>query len=256
MFNCLYTVMLELLCPSGYSNTFSGVCAALMIIGGVFGAAASGIFVDRTKLYEETLKIALGLAVIFGLIFLQLTLHTGHSVLLAITCLLFGVLGLATYPIGLELASECTFPVSEATSTGLIVLSGQIQSVIYVFIMKNFARPLQPDRMHAQVCQLNPEDTVNTPKDNTMSIMVSFKNQKDRLITDSFRSSPCSPPSSCSPSSSFSSQSTSVSRRNVETVRPLTRPRNCQTRQRIVSLSQLRALSSLFSSSNKSSNNL
>ncbi|CAO4383185.1 unnamed protein product [Caenorhabditis nigoni] len=172
MFNCLYTVMLELLCPSGYSNFFSGVCAALMIVGGVFGAAASGIFVDRTKLYEETLKIALGAAVIFGLIFLQLTLHQGLSVFLAITCLFFGVLGLATYPIGLELASECTFPVSEATSTGLIVLSGQIQSVIYVFIMKNFARPLQPDRMHIQVCQLTPDDTVNTPKDNTMSIMI------------------------------------------------------------------------------------
>ncbi|CAB3399960.1 unnamed protein product [Caenorhabditis bovis] len=172
MFNCLYTVMLELLCPSGYSNTFSGFCAALMIIGGVFGAAASGIFVDKTKLYEETLKIGLGVAVIFGLIFLQLTLHTGLSIPLALTCLLFGVLGLATYPIGLELASECTYPVSEATSTGLIVLSGQVQSVIYVFVMKYFARPLQPEKMSIQVCQVDSNDTANIPKDNTMSIMI------------------------------------------------------------------------------------
>lgn len=42
MFNCLYTVMQQLLCPSGYSNSFSGICAALMIIGGVFGATAAG----------------------------------------------------------------------------------------------------------------------------------------------------------------------------------------------------------------------
>lgn len=44
MFNCLYTVMQQLLCSRGYSNSFSGICAALMIIGGVFGAAASGTF--------------------------------------------------------------------------------------------------------------------------------------------------------------------------------------------------------------------
>uniref|UniRef100_A0A8R1I4A6 MFS domain-containing protein n=1 Tax=Caenorhabditis japonica TaxID=281687 RepID=A0A8R1I4A6_CAEJA len=172
MFNCLYTVMMELLCPSGYSNTFSGICAALMIIGGVFGAAASGIFVDRTKLYEQTLKLSLTVAVAFGVIFLQLTLHQGQSVLIAIMCLLFGVLGLASYPVGLELASECTFPVSEATSTGLIVLSGQIQSVIYVFIMKKFARALQPEFMSVQVCQLTPDDTTNIPKDNSMSILI------------------------------------------------------------------------------------
>uniref|UniRef100_A0A1I7WSR5 MFS domain-containing protein n=1 Tax=Heterorhabditis bacteriophora TaxID=37862 RepID=A0A1I7WSR5_HETBA len=185
MFNCLYTIMQELLCPSGYSNSFVGICAALMIIGGVVGAAGSGLFVDRTKMYEETMKVAMGLAVVFGLIFMQLTLHPGMAPFLAITCVLFGILGLATYPVGLELSAECTFPVSEATSTGLIVLSGQvdikhlknnkfvihIQSVIYVLLLKQFSRPLQPDRMYIQVCSLNNEDKMNQPKDNTMSVM-------------------------------------------------------------------------------------
>ena len=32
----------ELLCPSGYGNKFAGLCAALMIIGGVVGAFTSG----------------------------------------------------------------------------------------------------------------------------------------------------------------------------------------------------------------------
>lgn len=44
MFNCLYTVIQQLFCAAGYSNSFSGLCAALMIIGGVFGATTSGIF--------------------------------------------------------------------------------------------------------------------------------------------------------------------------------------------------------------------
>lgn len=42
MFNALYTIISELLCPSGYTNTFAGLCAALMISGGVVGAAISG----------------------------------------------------------------------------------------------------------------------------------------------------------------------------------------------------------------------
>lgn len=42
MFNCLYTVLQQLLCPYGYPNWFSGLCAAMMIIGGVIGATASG----------------------------------------------------------------------------------------------------------------------------------------------------------------------------------------------------------------------
>ncbi|KJH43180.1 transporter, major facilitator family protein [Dictyocaulus viviparus] len=157
MFNCLYTIMQELLCPSGYSNSFVGICAALMIVGGIIGAAGSGIFVDRTKMYEETMK---------------LTLHTDLVPFLAITCVLFGIFGLATYPVGLELSAECTFPVSEATSTGLIVLSGQVQSVLYVLIMKQFARPLKPERMDVQVCSVDASDTLNQPKDNTQAVMV------------------------------------------------------------------------------------
>ncbi|VDM58549.1 unnamed protein product [Angiostrongylus costaricensis] len=172
MFNCLYTIMQELLCPSGYSNSFVGICAALMIVGGIFGAAGSGVFVDRTKKYEETMKVSMGMAVVFGLIFMQLTLHSNFAPFLAITCVLFGIFGLATYPVGLELSAECTFPVSEATSTGLIVLSGQVQSVLYVLVMKQFARPLKPDRMHIQVCSLDAFDTLNQPKDNTQAVMV------------------------------------------------------------------------------------
>lgn len=43
MFNCLYTVIQQLLCPVGYTNTFSGFCASTMIVGGVIGAFAAGI---------------------------------------------------------------------------------------------------------------------------------------------------------------------------------------------------------------------
>jgi len=76
--------------------------------------------------------------------------------------------------VGLELSAECTFPVSETTSTGLIVLSGQIQSVIYLSVMTIFAKPLQPDYMKYQVCSLPGKLSSEsvTPKDMTFSVIV------------------------------------------------------------------------------------
>ncbi|VDK62674.1 unnamed protein product [Onchocerca ochengi] len=158
MFNCLYTVIQQMFCATGYSNSFSGLCAALMIIGGVFGATISGIFVDRTKLYEETMKLAL---------------HSGLIIYLVITAFLFGVFGLASYPVGLELASECSFPVSETTSSGFIVLSGQIHSIIYVAIMSLLARPLKPAYKNIQVCSVEDEtSSTAVPQDSSMSVIV------------------------------------------------------------------------------------
>jgi FLVCR family MFS transporter 7 len=93
MFNTLYTLMQQLLCPSGYTNLFSGFTSALLITGGVVGATGAsntqiqtqinsinslGIVVDRTKLYEETMKVSMAVAVVFGLLFLQVLLKFKH----------------------------------------------------------------------------------------------------------------------------------------------------------------------------------
>uniref|UniRef100_A0A915M9V6 Uncharacterized protein n=1 Tax=Meloidogyne javanica TaxID=6303 RepID=A0A915M9V6_MELJA len=101
MFNALYTLMQQLLCPSGYSNQFSGFTSALLITGGVVGAT-----------------------------------------------------GATAYPVGLQLSAECTYPVSETTSTGLVVLSGQIQTIIYLSVMKTLATPLQLLYRKYEVCTL------------------------------------------------------------------------------------------------------
>jgi len=98
------------------------------------------------------MKASMSLAVVFGLVFLQLALHRDLRVLILIDCFLFGVCGMASYPVGLECAAEVAFPVSETTSTGLIVLSGQIQSVLYVMLMKSLASPLAEIYHEFQVC--------------------------------------------------------------------------------------------------------
>lgn len=65
---------------------------------------------------------------------------------------IFGAAGFSIYPIGLEMGVEATFPVAEATSTGLIIMIGQVQGVFYV-IMTNLAvgKP-DPHDMAIQTC--------------------------------------------------------------------------------------------------------
>lgn len=42
-----------------------------MIVGGVVGAVIAGIYVDKTKRFEEVVKVSYGFAVIFGVAFFQ-----------------------------------------------------------------------------------------------------------------------------------------------------------------------------------------
>lgn len=54
----------------------------------------------------------------------------------AAVCSLFGFFGFSIYPVAMELSVECSYPVGEATSAGLIFISGQIQSVLYIILLQ------------------------------------------------------------------------------------------------------------------------
>lgn len=45
-----------------------------MIVGGVVGAIIAGIYVDKTKRFEEVVKISFAIAVVFGVVFFEVSL--------------------------------------------------------------------------------------------------------------------------------------------------------------------------------------
>ncbi|KAH3789896.1 solute carrier family 49 member A3-like [Dreissena polymorpha] len=132
----------QMLCPRGYSDTYAGMCGALMIGTGSLGAVAAGIYVDRTKRFEEVVKICWCLSCLFGIGFVQFARFRDQHVVVAVMVSLFGGFGFAIYPICMELAVEVTYPVAEATSAGLMIISGQIQGVIYMLAMQFMATDL------------------------------------------------------------------------------------------------------------------
>ncbi|XP_034398905.1 solute carrier family 49 member A3-like [Cyclopterus lumpus] len=60
----------------------------------------------------------------------------------AVVCSLFGFFGFSIYPVAMELSVECSYPVGEATSAGLLFVSGQIQSVLFIVLLQSLTKRL------------------------------------------------------------------------------------------------------------------
>ncbi|XP_078587556.1 solute carrier family 49 member A3-like [Branchiostoma floridae x Branchiostoma japonicum] len=169
LFSTLTTILEQVLCPRGYDDSISGLCAALMIICGVVGAGVAGVFVDKTKMFQEVVKVSYAMAGIGFVVLAVLTRYRNLDAVMVVAAGIFGFFGFALYPISLELAVEVSYPVAEATSAGLLVVSGQIQGIILVFLAQALAQPLSAADAPYANCGTN-GDII--PQDNTVTMLV------------------------------------------------------------------------------------
>jgi len=112
----------------------------------------AGIIVDRTKWFEQIAKICYSLAGVVSCAFAVLSLYSYMEIPIAVSVTLFGAAGFAIYPLGLEMGVECTYPVAEATSAGLLIIAGQIFGIIYVLAMSALTGPASPYDMAVEMC--------------------------------------------------------------------------------------------------------
>ncbi|KAE9556411.1 hypothetical protein FO519_000296 [Halicephalobus sp. NKZ332] len=163
LFNALYNNLQPALCVKGYSDTFSGIMGALLIVSGLIGSAISGIYVDKTKKFEETIKCSLCVAGLFACSLSVSLQYENVEWWIALSIFGFGAFGFAIYPIGLELGVEVTYPVAEATSSGLMIMMGQVQGVFYVLITFLFTQRASLHEMKVQTCtdSTDPDDVQN-----------------------------------------------------------------------------------------------
>ena len=103
-------------------------------MAGIVGAVISGKIIDKTKRFTETLRVSFGLATLAFLMF-TLVLPMKIFWLVAISTGLMGFFCFAALPVALELSVECTYPVDEGTSAGLMWLVGQMFGIIITFSM-------------------------------------------------------------------------------------------------------------------------
>ncbi|XP_054648649.1 solute carrier family 49 member A3 [Dunckerocampus dactyliophorus] len=142
VFTCFSTLLDQILCVQGYTNDFAGLCSAIFIVSGVVGAVLLGLYVDKTKKFIEAIKVNMSLSTLVACVFAVVCLMQEQKVAVATLCALFGFFGFSIYPPMMEMSVESSYPVGEATSAGLIFISGQIQSLIYIILLQSLATPI------------------------------------------------------------------------------------------------------------------
>ncbi|XP_015272899.1 PREDICTED: major facilitator superfamily domain-containing protein 7-like [Gekko japonicus] len=139
LFSCYSALLEQVLCSMGYSNLFAGLCGALFTVAGLIGAFLLGLYVDRTKKFIESTKIGICLSALACTAYAVVSQFRNQTYALAVISSIFGFFGFATYPIYMELAVECSYPVGEGTSSGLIFVASQILGVIFMVLLRSLA---------------------------------------------------------------------------------------------------------------------
>ncbi|HQP32416.1 MAG TPA: MFS transporter, partial [Deltaproteobacteria bacterium] len=112
------------------STLAPGIVGGLIVIGGMCGAVILAALSDKYHKRKIFLILAAGMAVP-----LVLLLQYLNSIILLNVCgFLFGFFLISALPVGLTYAVEKTHPVPEATSNGILMLSGQISGLPIVFL--------------------------------------------------------------------------------------------------------------------------
>ncbi|KAM5271280.1 solute carrier family 49 member A3 [Ctenodactylus gundi] len=165
VFTSFSALLEQILCASGYSSGFSGLCGALFILFGILGALFLGLYVDRTKHFTEATKIGLCLASLACVAFALVSQLQGQALAVAGICSLFGLFGFAVAPVAMELAVECSFPVGEGAAAGLLFVLGQAEGVVLMVLLTALTR--QYTEPSVSTCQ-HGED----PLDWTVSLLL------------------------------------------------------------------------------------
>lgn len=132
VFNSVTTWIEDIVKPRGFSPDDAGLTGGLMIIGGIVGALIMPYVSDKIQKRKMFIVIAfigatVGLA---GITFAQ-----NHTELL-ISAFVLGYFLLSAGPIGFQYGAEMTYPASEGTSNGLLLMAGQISGIGFIFGME------------------------------------------------------------------------------------------------------------------------
>ncbi|XP_070541015.1 solute carrier family 49 member A3-like [Ptychodera flava] len=186
--NSFNVVAEEMLCAQGYTPTFVGLAVGLQSGIGLIGAIIGSLFVDKTKLFEESLKFTQAVASVINILMLVASFLPNMETVILVTSILTGLFSSAIVPISIELAVETTYPVAEGTSLGLLLISNNLQGLIFTFLLESLGRPMTSYQRVHQKCTAHSNgnnssyplvslvyqvgENVSEPQDMTVAMMV------------------------------------------------------------------------------------
>jgi len=134
VFNAVTTWIENILSPRGFTSVQAGITGGLMIAGGILGAIILPVLSDHYRKRIPFIMIAIAGAAIS---LIGITVATNYIMVL-ISGAAFGFFLLSSGPIGFQYGAEITYPISEGTSNGFLLLAGQISGILFIFGMNGF----------------------------------------------------------------------------------------------------------------------
>jgi MFS family permease len=170
VFNAVTTWIEDIVRPRGFSATQAGITGGLMIVGGVVGALIIPLLSDYYKKRTPFIIVAL-FGSTLGLI--GITFATSYWLLL-FSGIILGFFLLSSGPIGFQYGAEITYPASEGTSNGMLILMGQISGIAFIFGM---------DSLKSQSTGSMTRSLVFLIILMVLSILISFKLKESAILT-------------------------------------------------------------------------
>jgi MFS family permease len=131
VFNSVTTWIEDIMRPRGFSATQAGITGGMMIVGGIVGALIIPMLSDKYKKRTPFIILAL-----FGATLGLTGITFATSYWLMITSgMVLGFFLLSAGPVGFQYGAEITFPASEGTSNGMLLLMGQVSGIAFIFGM-------------------------------------------------------------------------------------------------------------------------
>ncbi|KAL9544279.1 hypothetical protein PS6_008830 [Mucor atramentarius] len=125
------TLFAQILAPHGYTNTQAGQLNALAFFAGTLGCSISGPVLDLTKQHKLFLKLIAPMVFVTDVAFIFMD---SYAAVLFVTTLNQFFLSFLV-PVVIELGSETSFPVAEATTNSLLWQGAQLFGFIFVLII-------------------------------------------------------------------------------------------------------------------------
>jgi FLVCR family MFS transporter 7 len=133
-FNAILTLLNQIVEPFGYSNDDAGTFGAVFILFGLIGAGIVGKVMEMTKAYKTILRVGI-VASCFATCFLLLMLFSNNFWPLTLGWALLGGCVLPLLPVMMENCAECTYPVPEEVSMGILFVGKKRNLSIILFCL-------------------------------------------------------------------------------------------------------------------------
>jgi len=134
IFNAITTWIEQMIAPRGFTIVQAGTLGAVLMFGGIIGCFVIPSLSDKFRKRKPFIFLCV-LITMPGLV--GLTFATSYALLLA-AGFIMGFFFMSSGPIIFQYSAEINYPAPEATSQGLLIMSGQIAGIIFIFGMDLF----------------------------------------------------------------------------------------------------------------------